>query len=69
MPTMTMSGGNTEELYAQTEEMDGRRLMAESLVEQHPDVARISEKWGRVQHHVDYSPFSGNRLIPIKEQS
>lgn len=57
--TMTMSGGNTEELY----DGDGRIKMAESLAEQHPDVAKVSWKFGRVQHHVDYSPFRDNKLI------
>lgn len=57
-PTMTMKGGNTDELYAD----DGRLEMAESLVAQHPDVARVTRKWGRYQHHVDYRPFRGNRL-------
>lgn len=55
--TMTMTGGNTDELYKQDEKFDGRLAMAESLVEQHPDVATISWKWGRYQHHVDYSKF------------
>jgi hypothetical protein len=64
MPTMTMTGGNTDELYVQDEETDGRRLMAESLVEQHPDVATVSQKWGRYQHHVNYSRFQANQLIP-----
>jgi hypothetical protein len=36
--------------------------MADSLVKQHPDVARISWKWGRPQHHVDYSRFQDNEL-------
>lgn len=58
--TMTMKGGNTDELYAGD---DGRLKMAESLVEQHPDVARVTWKWGRWQHHVDYSRFRRNRLI------
>jgi len=57
--TMYMEGGNTEELY----QGDGRLKMAESLVSQHPDVARISHKWGRAQHHVDYSQFKKNKLI------
>lgn len=56
--TMTMKGGNTDALYVG----DGRRKMAESLVEQHPDVARVSWKWGRYQHHVDYRPFRKNML-------
>ena len=58
--TMTMTGGNTEELY---EIEDGRLKMAESLVAQHPDVAKITRKWGRWQHHVNYEPFKRNKLI------
>lgn len=58
MATLTMKGGNTEELYAG----DGRLKMAQSLQEQHPDVAKISFKWGRWQHVVDYKPFKANKL-------
>lgn len=61
MRTMIMRGGNTDELYQQ----DGRYQMALSLQKQHPDVVRITRKWGRYQHHVDYRPFRKNRLIPI----
>ncbi len=56
--TMTMKGGNTDELY----KGDGRLKMAESLREQHPDVVTITEKWGRAQHHVNYAAFAGNKL-------
>lgn len=56
--TGRMTGGNADELYAG----DGRTKMAESLVEQHPDVAKIVRKWGRDQHHVDYRPFADNAL-------
>lgn len=56
--TMTMRGGNTDELYKD----DGRLLMAQSLVDQHPDVARVSWKFNRWQHHVDYRPFRSNAL-------
>jgi hypothetical protein len=56
--TMTMKGGNTDELYAD----DGRKQMAQSLVDQHPDITTISWKWNRWQHHVDYSGFRRNKL-------
>lgn len=56
--TMKMKGGNTDALY----QGDGRLKMAQSLVEQHPDVVKISWKWGRYQHVVDYTPFKGNKL-------
>jgi len=61
MPTMTMKGGNTEDLY-KSDNRDGRLLMAQSLVRQHPDVTKITWKWGRWQHQVDYRPFKDNRL-------
>jgi hypothetical protein len=56
--TMTMKGGNTDELYKD----DGRLRMAESLRDQHPDLVKVTKKWGRWQHQVDYSPFKQNRL-------
>jgi TET-associated glycosyltransferase-like protein len=59
IPTMRMKGGNAE-LYAG----DGRLRMAQSLRDQHPDVVRITRKWNRWQHAVDYRRFKGNRLIP-----
>ena len=57
--TMTMTGGNTDELYKD----DGRLKMAQSLIAQHPDVTRLHTRWGRYQHLVDYSGFKHNRLI------
>ena len=56
--TMTMKGGNTDELYVD----DGRLKMAESLRDQHPDIVTITEKWGRPQHQVDYRGFKRNKL-------
>jgi hypothetical protein len=63
MTTMSMKGGNTDQLYRQTGKFDGRLEMAKSLQRQHPDVTKIVWKWGRWQHHVDYRPFAENRLI------
>ena len=60
MTTMTMKGGNTDELYAD----DGRLKMAKSLQEQHPDIVKITRKWGRWQHSVHFKMFRGNALIP-----
>lgn len=60
-PTMTVKGGNTDELYAG----DGRLKMAQSLQAQHPDVVKIAWKWGRWQHQVDYRPFRKNQLVPV----
>lgn len=57
--TMTMKGGNTDELYQD----DGRLKMAQSLQEQHPDVVTIGRRFNRWQHVVDYRPFKNNKLI------
>jgi hypothetical protein len=61
--TMTMKGGNTDSLYLRSDGKDGRLEMARSLQRQHPDVVKITRKWGRWQHQVDYRPFKANRLI------
>lgn len=63
---MIMKGGNTEELYRQDAKFDGRLEMAKSLKRQHPDVTRITYKWGRWQHVVNYKPFANNKLIKKK---
>ena len=65
--TMTLKGGNTDELYAD----DGRLKMAKSLQEQHPDICTITWKFGRWQHQVNYDVFKKNKLrrknIEIKQ--
>jgi len=61
--TMRYEGGNTDQLYRQDADFDGRLAMAQSLQAQHPDVTKIVRKWGRWQHQVDYRPFKANRLI------
>lgn len=58
VPTLTMSGGNTDELYR-----DGTTAKAQMLARVHPDVARVTWKFGRVHHQVDYRPFRTTRLI------
>jgi hypothetical protein len=59
-PTMTMGGGNTDTVYATG---DKRLAFAKSLVEQHPDVAKVVRRYNRWHHEVDYSRFRRNRLI------
>lgn len=56
-PTMKHKGGMTPHYLG-----DGRRKMAEELQAKHPDVVKITRKWGRWQHQVDYRPFKANRL-------
>lgn len=59
LPTMTMKGGNTDELY----QGDGRLKMAESLRDQHPDIVHVTTKFKRPQHHVNYKIFRRNKLV------
>jgi hypothetical protein len=57
--TMKLKGGNTDELY----KGDGRLKMAEMLVENHKDVAKVGFRYGRIQHIVNYKPFKNNIWI------
>jgi hypothetical protein len=58
--TLTMKGGNTDELYkAQT---NNRLEFAESLRDQHPDVARVVWRYNRWHHEVDYRGFQTGDL-------
>lgn len=63
IPTLQMGGGNTDELYKNT---NRRREFAESIVKQHPDVARVVWKYNRWHHEVDYTKFKYNELIKKK---
>jgi len=58
--TMRMKGGNTDEVYTDN---DNRKKFAESLQEQHPDVVKVTWKFNRWHHQVDYRPFRKNLLI------
>lgn len=71
MPTQTIKGGNTDEFY----DKEGKRKANEKytdtgtlnksrmLVDVHPDVSRITHRFGRIHHHVDYKGFKKNKLI------
>jgi hypothetical protein len=53
MPTQKMTGGNTEAFYAG----EGTLPKSKMLVDMHSDVARLSYKFNRWHHTVDYSVF------------
>jgi hypothetical protein len=63
-PTLTMKGGNTDELYHgdKGDKSGGRWEMAESLRIQHPDVVTVIWKWGRWQHNINYAKFRVQHL-------
>ena len=58
--TQTQGGGNTDTIYNTGDE---RMEFAQSLVDQHPDVVRVTRKFGRWHHQVNYKPFAGNALV------
>jgi hypothetical protein len=62
--TLRMKGGNTDTIYNTTNK---RREFAESLAKQHPDVAKVTWKFNRWHHQVNYKPFKVNKLIKKKD--
>lgn len=57
--TMSCKGGNTSSIY----QNDGLQKKLDSLIEQHPDVAKQSHKYGKHNHHhVNYKPWMNNPL-------
>ena len=57
--TMTQGGGN-KDIY---KESDKRLKFVQSLVNQHPDVVKLTRKFNRWHHQVNYKPFKQNKLI------
>jgi len=58
LQTQTLKGGNTDAFYA----AEGTLPKSKMLVRLHPDVARLTWKFNRWHHQVDYRPFRGNLL-------
>lgn len=56
--TQTIKGGNTEEIYGR-----GTYDKSKMLVQLHPDVVRMADRYGRDHHHVDIRPFQ--HIMPI----
>ena len=57
--TMTMKGGNTDELYNQGDE---RLKFAESLQNQHPDCVKIIRRFNRWHHSINLRSWKKNKL-------
>lgn len=55
-----MKGGNTDNVYNSG---DHRLAFAQSLADQHPDCVKITWKFNRWHHEVDYSKFKGNKPV------
>tara|TARA_R110002153_G_scaffold237917_2_gene392162 strand:+ start:686 stop:1537 length:852 start_codon:yes stop_codon:yes gene_type:complete len=59
--TMTVKGGMTD--YYESDDCKGRLVFAEELRDAHPDVTKVTQKFGRWHHHVNYKSFRKNKLI------
>lgn len=57
--TQSMNGGNTEQFYSK----EGTYLKSKMLVDMHPDVAKLTKRFNRWHHYVNYRPFKKNKLI------
>lgn len=57
--TQKVGGGNTEAFYA----AKGTYPKSQMLVAAHPDVARLTFRFSRVHHYVDYSRWLGQPLL------
>jgi hypothetical protein len=66
--TQTLKGGNTEEFYAKECTLPKSKMLADL----HPDCAKVTWKFNRWHHHVDYRRFKRNPLIkkdiPISQE-
>lgn len=57
--TQRLRGGNSEAFY----DKEGTLPKSRMLEEMHPDVARVTWRFNRWHHYVDYSPFRRNKPI------
>lgn len=70
MVTQSLKGGNTKEFYhaegvvqpGQKYADTGTLAKSQMQVDVHPDVSRLTWRFGRIHHHVDYTPFKRNKL-------
>tara|TARA_Y100001938_G_scaffold145684_1_gene222881 strand:- start:71 stop:988 length:918 start_codon:yes stop_codon:yes gene_type:complete len=73
-PTQMLKGGNTDEFYHK----EGKRKLGEKYADTgtlaksqmqvriYPQFSKVVHKFGRIHHHVDYTPFKKNKLIRKK---
>ena len=57
--TQKLKGGNTDAFYSK----EGTKPKSQMLVDLHPDVTKMTWRFNRWHHMVNYKPFKGNKLI------
>ena len=63
----THSDAQVAQIAASIAESEGTLPKSQMLVRLHPDVARLTWKFGRWHHQVDYGPFRANKLVRAPE--
>jgi len=63
--TGTIKGGNTSEIYNNYQE-DASFKKSQMLVDMHPDVVTLQEKYGRVHHHVNLDTIKNKHGQPAR---
>lgn len=58
MTTQAIQGGNTEAFYAE----EGTLPKSQMIVNMHPDVTRITKRYGRWHHSINYTQWRKRRL-------
>jgi hypothetical protein len=69
--TQVVKGGNTEEFYHKEGVVQkgnkyadtGTVAKSKMLVDVHPDVSKLTWRYSRCHHYVDYTPFKNQKLI------
>lgn len=64
MVTQALAGGNMTEIYK-----SGTLEKSQMLVNEHPDVARLTKRYGRWHHFVDYRSFQKNNKLIRKQDA
>ena len=62
MTTMTVKGGN-EDLYTQESYSKSMLEKSNMLVREYPQYAKLTRKYNRWHHHVNYKVFEKNKLV------
>ena len=64
--TGTVKGGNTSEVYNNYEE-DASLRKSQMLMEMHPGIVTLVERYGRVHHHVDLDKIKNKEGQPARQ--
>ena len=62
MTTLKLKGGNTDTVYTV-----GTRPKSQMIVDLHPDVARVTFKFNRIHHEVNYRRFKKENILRRKK--